>query len=147
MLIIRLQRVGKKNQPSYRVVLAEKTYPVQGKFIEILGNYNPRLKTKAFKKERILYWISKGAQTSPTMHNLLVSEKIIEGPKVKAWTPKKKEKAEGETAPKEIKPDSGEAAETEAVEQPSVEVSTKQEPASAEEAAETKTEIKAEEKV
>ncbi len=94
MLVIRLQRVGKKNQPSYRVVLAEKTAPVKGKFIEILGNYNPRMKTSAFKKERILYWISKGAQASPTVHNLLVSGKIIDSPKVKAWTPRKKEGGE-----------------------------------------------------
>jgi small subunit ribosomal protein S16 len=91
MLVIRLQRVGKKNQPSYRVVLAEKTFPVKGKFIEILGNYNPRQKTKAFEKDRILHWLSKGAQASPTVHNLLVSEKIVDAPKVKAWAPKKKE--------------------------------------------------------
>lgn len=91
MLVIRLQRVGKKNQPSYRIVLVEKTAPVKGKFIEILGNYNPVLKTKKFEKDRILYWISKGAQASPTVHNLLVGENIIEGKKVKAWAPKKKE--------------------------------------------------------
>src|SRR4030042_2594876 len=115
ILIIRLQRVGKKNQPSYRIILAEKTYPVQGKFIEILGNYNPRLKTKVFKKERLLYWISKGAQKSPTVHNLLVSEKIIEGPKVKAWTPKKKKKIEGEVASVEA-PVSTPAAEKQSVE-------------------------------
>jgi small subunit ribosomal protein S16 len=91
MLVIRLQRVGKKNQPSYRIVLAEKTAPVKGKFIEILGNYNPRLKMKSFKKERVLYWLSQGAQASPTVHNLLIDEKIIEGTKRKAWAPKKKE--------------------------------------------------------
>ncbi len=90
MLVIRLTRIGKKNQPSYRVVLTEKTNPVRGKFIEILGSYNPRLKTKALKAERIQYWISKGAQPSATVHNLLVNEKIITGPKVKAWRPKKK---------------------------------------------------------
>lgn len=90
MLVIRLTRIGKKNQPSYRVVLTEKTNPVRGKFIEILGSYNPREKTKALKAERIQYWISKGAQTSPTVHNLLVNEKIINGPKVRAWHPKKK---------------------------------------------------------
>ena len=90
MLVIRLTRVGKKNQPAYRVVLTEKTNPVNGKFIEILGSYNPREKTKALKAERIQYWISKGAQPSDTVHNLLVNEKIITGPKVKAWHPKKK---------------------------------------------------------
>lgn len=100
MLVIRLQRVGKKNQPSYRIVLTEKTAPVKGRFIEILGNYNPVLKTKSIKKDRILYWLSQGVKTSATIHNLLVTEKIIEGPKVKAWTPKKKEQAEGEVETK-----------------------------------------------
>ena len=90
MLVIRLTRIGKKNQPSYRVVLTEKTNPVRGKFIEILGSYDPRLKTKALKVERIKYWLSKGAQPSDTMHNLLVNEKILDAKKVKAWTPKKK---------------------------------------------------------
>ncbi len=90
MLVIRLTRIGKKNQPSYRVVLTEKTNPVRGKFIEILGSYSPRLKTKALKAERIQYWLSKGAQLSDTVHNLLVNEKIITGAKVKAWHPKKK---------------------------------------------------------
>ncbi|MBU2037340.1 30S ribosomal protein S16 [Patescibacteria group bacterium] len=90
MLVIRLTRIGKKNQPAYRVVLTEKTNPVRGKFIEILGSYNPRLKTKTLKAERIQYWLAKGAQTSATVHNLLVNEKIITGAKVKAWRPKKK---------------------------------------------------------
>lgn len=90
MLVIRLTRIGKKNQPAYRVVLTEKTNPVRGKFQEILGSYNPRLKTKDLKIERIKYWISKGAQPSPTVHNMLVSEKVISDKKVKAWHPKKK---------------------------------------------------------
>ena len=90
MLVIRLTRIGKKNQPSYRVVLTEKQNPVRGKFIEILGSYDPRLKTKSLKTERIKYWLSKGAQPSDTLHNLLVSEKILDAKKVKAWTPKKK---------------------------------------------------------
>jgi len=90
MLVIRLTRIGKKNQPAYRVVLTEKTNPVRGKFQEILGSYNPRLKSKQLKAERIKYWLSKGAQASGTVHNLLVNEKIISGPKVKTWHPKKK---------------------------------------------------------
>ncbi len=96
MLVIRLTRIGKKNQPSFRVVLTDKKNPVRGKFIEILGSYNPRLKTKALEGERIKYWISKGAQPSATLHNLLVSENIISGPKVKAWRPKKKEGGKAE---------------------------------------------------
>ena len=90
MLKIRLQRVGKKNAPSYRVVLAEHTAPPQGKFQEILGFYNPRKKEKSFKKERIEHWLSKGAQLSPTVHNLLISEGVLKGIKLKAWRPKKK---------------------------------------------------------
>lgn len=93
MLKIRLQKVGKKNSPSYRVVLCEHTAPPQGKFIEILGSYNARLKKKGFKKERIEYWLSKGAQPSPTVHNLLVDEGILKGIKLKAWRPKKKEES------------------------------------------------------
>ncbi len=112
MLVIRLTRIGKKNQPAYRVVLADKKRAVQGKFIEILGSYNPKSKAKVFKAERINYWISKGAQASPTVHNLLVSEKIIEAAKVKAWRPKKKtrdariagEKAAAEAATKKEEP-------------------------------------------
>ena len=90
MLKIRLQRIGRKNNPSYRVVLVEHTFRPQGKYIEDLGAYNPKSKQKTFKKERILYWISKGAQLSSTLHNMLVDEKIIDKAKVKAWKPKKK---------------------------------------------------------
>ncbi len=50
--------------------------------MEIVGFLNPRKKERALKKERILHWISKGAQPSDTVHNLLVTEKIIEGPKI-----------------------------------------------------------------
>jgi len=115
MLKIRLQKTGKKNSPSYRIVLCEHTSPPQGKFIEILGFYNPRLNQKGFKKERIEYWILKGAQASPTVHNLLVDEKIIKREKVKAWRPKKKkeevekavkkpvEETKPEVKPEEIK--------------------------------------------
>jgi len=99
MLKIRLQRVGKKNSPSYRVVLAEHTAPPQGKFIEILGHYNPRKKEKGFRKERIEHWLSKGAQLSPTVYNLLVDEGILKGIKIKAWRPKKKAKEEAKEVP------------------------------------------------
>ena len=98
MLKIRLQRIGKKNQPSFRLVLVEHTFRPQGKYIEDLGSYNPKSKQKNFNKERILYWISKGAQISPTVHNFLVDEKIIDKAKVKAWKPKKKK---GEEKPVE----------------------------------------------
>jgi len=99
MLKIRLQRIGKKNAPSYRIALVEHTTSPQGKFIELLGTYNPRLKSKNFKKERIEHWLSQGAQPSPTVHNLLVDEKIIDREKLMAWKSKKQEKAEKPATP------------------------------------------------
>jgi ribosomal protein S16 len=82
--------------------LVEHTFRPQGKYIEDLGSYHPKSKQKNFNKERILYWISKGAQVSPTMHNFLVDEKIIDKAKVKAWRPKKKKEG---TKPVEVKPE------------------------------------------
>ncbi len=107
MLKIRLQKIGKKNAPSYRVALVEHTTSPQGKFIEILGTYNPRTKKKNFNKEKIEYWLTKGAQASPTVFNLLVDEKIIEREKLMAWKPKKQKE--------EAKPATPEAPKTEEV--------------------------------
>ena len=95
MLIVRLLRVGKKNAPSFRIVLIEKSAPPKsGKFLEILGFYNPRSKEINIKKERILYWISKGVKASETVHNLLVSQDIIKWPKIKKKIKKGKETIE-----------------------------------------------------
>ena len=82
MLRIRLSRVGKKNTPIYKVVVAEKSRPVKGKFIESLGVYNPGNKDQALNAERIKYWISVGAQPSQTVHNLLIRQNIIEANKI-----------------------------------------------------------------
>jgi small subunit ribosomal protein S16 len=92
MLILRLQRTGTKNKPSFRVVLAESYRAAGKKAIEILGNYNPRNKDFAIKDpERLNFWISKHVSMSPTVHNLLVEKKFLDTKKVKAWQPKKKE--------------------------------------------------------
>lgn len=92
MLSIRLSRVGKKKQPSYRLIVCQKTKDPWGTYLENLGNYNPRTnpKTIQLKAERIKYWMSKGAQPSGTVHNLLVDQKIIEGTKVKSSLVSKK---------------------------------------------------------
>jgi small subunit ribosomal protein S16 len=103
MLIIRLTRRGRRNDPSFRLVVTENSNPIKGKFLEELGNYSPKQKTKALAKERILYWISKGAQLSKTVNNLLINEKIIEGEKVKAWRPKRKE-SQGKESEKTVPP-------------------------------------------
>lgn len=83
MLTIRLSRVGKTKQPSYRLIISEKTKDPWGDYLENLGFYNPRTSpaTIQFKVERIKYWLSKGAQVSDTVHNLLVSQGIREGDK------------------------------------------------------------------
>lgn len=90
MLTIRLQRTGKKNQPYFRVVLIEHSHKVGGVYKEVLGFRNPRTKEISLKKDRIHYWLSHGVKASPTVHNLFVSHGVVEGPKVKAWRPKKK---------------------------------------------------------
>lgn len=94
MLTIRLSRVGKSKEPHYRLIISEKTKDPWGDYLELLGNYNPRTKQANFKAERIKYWLSKGAQTSATVHNLLVTCKIIESPKIKASKTKKKKEEE-----------------------------------------------------
>jgi small subunit ribosomal protein S16 len=97
MLVIHLFRVGKKNQPSFKIVVAERGKPVRaGRFVEQVGFYNPVTKEKILKQERIKYWLSVGAQPSPTAFNLFVSEKIIEGKKIDVHKkPKKKAAAPG----------------------------------------------------
>ncbi len=89
MVIIRLQRVGRRNHAEFRVVVTEHTRAAsRNNYIEVLGNYNPHSDQVAVDAERVLHWISKGAQVSPTVHNLLVSQKVIKGEK-KNVLPKK----------------------------------------------------------
>lgn len=100
MLTIRLQRTGTKNKPEFRVVLAESHRAASKKFLEVLGNYNPRTKNFGIKsEERLKYWVSKNISLSPTVKNLLIEKKFLEGSKVKAWQPKKKEASEAPAAP------------------------------------------------
>ncbi len=90
MLKIRLQRIGRKNDPSFRAVLTDsKNSTKSGKFLEILGTYNPKAGEKNLNNDRIKYWMSQGAKCSDTMHNFLVHDKVIVGKKVNVL-PKKK---------------------------------------------------------
>jgi small subunit ribosomal protein S16 len=92
MLTIRLQRTGTKNKPAFRIVLAEKERSASKKFQEVLGHYNPRTKDFGIKdQERLKYWVGQNVELSPTVNNLLIEKKLIEGKKIKAWAPKKKE--------------------------------------------------------
>ncbi|MCR4331038.1 MAG: 30S ribosomal protein S16 [Patescibacteria group bacterium] len=97
MLKIRLQRVGRKHDPSFRLVLTDsKNGPQSGKFLEVLGSYNARFGKPEIKGDRVIYWVSKGAQVSDTVHNLLINEKVIEGKKINVLPRKSPVKKEGE---------------------------------------------------
>lgn len=90
MLKIRLQRIGRKNDPAFRVVLTDsKNSTKSGRFLEILGTYNPKVGEKNLESDRIKYWLSKGAKCSDTIHNFLVHDKVVEGKKINVL-PKKK---------------------------------------------------------
>lgn len=91
MLKIRLQRVGRVHEPAYRLVLTDsKNSTKSGRYIESLGSYDARRGEKSeLKSDRIKEWIGKGAQLSGTVHNLLVSKKIIEGKKINVLPLKK----------------------------------------------------------
>ncbi len=98
MLTIRLFRVGKKNQPSFKIVVTDKRNPPRGGlFVEEVGFWNPLTKEKVLRKERVKYWLSVGAQPSRTVYNLLLTEKILEGKKI----PKHKKKKTDQEKPSE----------------------------------------------
>jgi len=67
MLVIRLQKVGKIHTATFRVVVTQKTAAAKRKYLELLGNVNRKTKAVSLNKDRILYWISKGAQPSDTI--------------------------------------------------------------------------------
>jgi small subunit ribosomal protein S16 len=98
MLSIRLSRTGKRKQPLYRLIVTEKSKDPWGTFLENLGTFNPRSTPVAinFKADRIKHWISKGAQPSETVWNMLVDQKIVDGEKRKKVriSRKRKEKLE-----------------------------------------------------
>lgn len=80
--MIRFQRIGRTNDPAFRIVLLEKERAAKaGGITELLGTYNPRSKALTLEEERVKYWISKGAQPTDSIHNLLISKGVIEGKK------------------------------------------------------------------
>ncbi len=84
MLMIKLSKVGKTNKKMFRLVISEKSRDPFGKMLEILGSYNPYTKELQTKVERVQHWLSKGAQMTATVNNLLVGKNVIEGKKVTA---------------------------------------------------------------
>lgn len=131
MLAIKLSQTGKTNKKMFRLIISEKSRDPYGDALEILGSYNPHSKELAVKADRVNYWISKGAQMTDTVNNLLVEKKIIEGKKTVASKPgKASEKRIGQIKAKADKKASREAA-------PVVEEVATPEEAPTEEAAET----------
>lgn len=99
MLKMRLQRVGRKHDPSYRIIITDsKSGPKSGKSVEILGSYNPQFDSVKIEKERATYWLSQGVVPTDTVHNILVSEKILKAKKKDVSSKKNtlKENKEGE---------------------------------------------------
>lgn len=89
MLAIKLAKTGKTNKKMFRVIISEKSRDPYGDVLEILGSYNPHSKELAVKADRVKYWLSKGAQMTPTINNLMIEKKIIEGEKATASKAKK----------------------------------------------------------
>jgi len=127
MLMIRFQRIGRTNDPAFRIVLLEKTRAAKaGNITEQLGTYNPKSKALTLDEARVKEWIAKGAQPTDTIKNLLITKGIIEGKKVNVL-PKKtpiKEEVKEEAKPAAAAP----VAPVQKAEEPVAEVSAVTEP-------------------
>ncbi|MEX1052049.1 MAG: 30S ribosomal protein S16 [Patescibacteria group bacterium] len=97
MLVIRLRRIGKKNKPSYRIVVAEHSFPIDGRFVADLGFYNPHTKATGLKSEEAVEWMKKGAKPSNTIAKILEKEKVKHDSVV---VEKKNKKPKAKTDPK-----------------------------------------------
>lgn len=80
MVRLRLQRVGRRNRPSYRIVAADSRAPRDGKFIEVIGHYNPLTEPAqvVINEEKALKWLRVGAQPTETVESLLRRQGIME---------------------------------------------------------------------
>lgn len=94
MLSIRFSRTGKKHQPYFRILVQEKLRDPRGKFVEIIGNYNPRTKELNIKEDRAKYWLGVGAKPSDTVHRLLAKKDLVKPLTPKKFSIKKKGKEE-----------------------------------------------------
>ena len=98
MLKIRLQRVGRKHDAHFRLIVTPHQNKMKtGNFNEIVGHYNVKMGTSEIKADRVKHWLANGAQASDTVHNMLVAKGIIEAKKKnalpkKSKTTKKKDK-------------------------------------------------------
>ena len=112
MLMIRFQRIGRTNDPAFRIVVLEKERAAKaGNIVELLGTYNPRSKALTLDEEHVKEWIAKGAQPTDSIHNLLVNKGVIQGKKVNVLPKKSPQVKEQEAEAGAVAP----AAETAAV--------------------------------
>jgi small subunit ribosomal protein S16 len=82
MLKIRLKRVGRKHDPSFRIVVTDsKQGPKSGNYVEMLGSYSPRTGSPQINGSRVSYWLERGVQLSDTVHNIFVDQKLVKGDK------------------------------------------------------------------
>lgn len=89
MLKIRMQRIGRRHDPKFRVIVTDaRRGPKTGNFIEMLGSYDAKMGNIQLNADRIKYWLSVGAQASDTVHNFLVKEGVVQG-KTRNALPKK----------------------------------------------------------
>jgi len=91
--MIRFQRIGRKNDPAFRIAVLEKASgPKAGKYVDLVGTYNPKTKESSLKPELIKEWVAKGAQVSPSVMNLLIAKGVYEGKKIQVISKKNLEK-------------------------------------------------------
>lgn len=84
-MMIRFQRIGRANDPAFRISVLEKERAAKaGNIVEQLGTYNPKSKAVTLNKERVLHWLSMGAQPTDSIRNLLINQKVVQGNKVNA---------------------------------------------------------------
>lgn len=103
--MIRFQRIGRTNDPAFRIAVLEKERAAQaGNIVELLGTYNPHSKALTLSEDRVKFWIGKGAQPTDSIHNLLVSKGIIEGKKINVLPKKTVPKPAEEAAPQAAAP-------------------------------------------
>jgi len=128
MLVIRLRRTGKKNKPTYRIVVAEHSFPVNGRFVADLGFYNPHTKNVGFDKEKAVEWMKKGAKPSNTIAKILTGEKVKHSSVVVIKKNRKPKKASEEKTATPKPAETTETAVEEVVEAPAEESAPKTAP-------------------
>ncbi|MHB0865660.1 MAG: 30S ribosomal protein S16 [Minisyncoccota bacterium] len=93
--MIRFQRIGRANDPAFRIAVLEKTRAAKaGNIVELLGTYNPKSKALTLNEEQVKAWLAKGAQPTDSIRNLLINKKVIEGKKVNVLPKKSPQKSE-----------------------------------------------------